>query len=398
MAINPSTNATMAGRITAADGNYPYGSSKDETAPAAGDGTPYFKARADDIFGFQQALLKAAGIVPSGNADNVNNSQYMQCLVEMISGRAINYDETGAADAYVLEAQTDQYEPDSLFDGLYAQAFAGNANTGASTVNVAGLGVINIKLRGGTLDPEANDIRAGELMRLVYRTSPSAHFELIRAGKVKRTVVTASDPSWAPSPDASIVEFTAIGGGGGAGGTDGQGASTASIARAGSGGGYAIKLVKNPSGTYNITVGAGGAGGASGSNNGANGGNTTVVGTGVNINAGGGRFGSGHIGTNGNSSNSAVEGGVSTGGDINGKGTASGIRAVIGGVIASAPVSGFCPIMGGGVEALVDASANGKSATIPGEGGGAIAEEGTTANRAGGDGFRGEVQILEFLG
>lgn len=90
MALNPSTNATMAGRITAVDGNYPYGSSKDETAPAAGDGTPYFKGRADDIFGFQQALLKAAGIVPSGNAETALESEYLKAIVDL-TGDSSNF-------------------------------------------------------------------------------------------------------------------------------------------------------------------------------------------------------------------------------------------------------------------------------------------------------------------
>ena len=88
MALNPSTNSTMAGRITAPDANYPYGSSKDETSAGAGDGTPYFKARADDIFGFQQWLLNQAGIVPSGNADNVNVSDYGDALIDIIQAVA----------------------------------------------------------------------------------------------------------------------------------------------------------------------------------------------------------------------------------------------------------------------------------------------------------------------
>jgi len=80
MAINPSTNATMSGRITAADADYPYGSTKDETAPGAEDGTPYFKARADDLFGLMQWLLDQAGITPSGNADTVLASDYGDAL------------------------------------------------------------------------------------------------------------------------------------------------------------------------------------------------------------------------------------------------------------------------------------------------------------------------------
>ena len=80
MALNPSTNGVMSGRITAPDANYPFGSSKDETSAGAGDGTPYFKARADDIFGFQQALLTEASIVPNGNAETAISSQYLDSL------------------------------------------------------------------------------------------------------------------------------------------------------------------------------------------------------------------------------------------------------------------------------------------------------------------------------
>lgn len=78
MAINPNDNPTMAGRITPPDSDYPYGSSKNETSAGAGDGTPYFEGRANDIFGFQQALLTVAGIVPSGSADTALVSQYLE--------------------------------------------------------------------------------------------------------------------------------------------------------------------------------------------------------------------------------------------------------------------------------------------------------------------------------
>lgn len=167
MALNPSTNPTMAGRVTTADASYPYASSKDETAPGAGDGTPYFKARADDIFGFQQALLSLAGIVPSGNADTVVNSQYAQALVELASGRAFSYDDSGVADAYVLVTKSAQYAPNSLFDGLTVYFSPANTNTGASTVNVAGLGVKSIRnsLGGAML---SGDIVSGARLRLRY--------------------------------------------------------------------------------------------------------------------------------------------------------------------------------------------------------------------------------------
>ena len=71
----------MAGRITPANADYPFGSSRDETSPGANDGTPYFKGRSDDILGLQQALLTNAGLSPSGNADTVLISQYFQALM-----------------------------------------------------------------------------------------------------------------------------------------------------------------------------------------------------------------------------------------------------------------------------------------------------------------------------
>lgn len=173
MALNPSTNASMTGRVTAPDANYPYASSKDESSPGAGDGSPYFKGRADDIFGFQQALLKAAGIVPSGNADTAVLSEYMQSLVEIASGRAVNYDESGLVNAYVLDVKTDQQGPRSYFEGLTVVLYPTNTNTGASTVNVNGLGLKNI-----TDTASGGELPAGTRIELVYN-STSGEFEII---------------------------------------------------------------------------------------------------------------------------------------------------------------------------------------------------------------------------
>ena len=176
MAINPLLK--YVGRITAATLNYPFGSSKNETSPGAGDGTPYELARADDIFGFQQALLEAAQITPSNNSETALVSEYLQAIVEVASGRAFNYDESGAADAYVLDLQTNQQGPRSYFDGMVCKFFPGNTNTGASTVNVNALGVTAIKLVGGVADPSAGALTAGSEITLIYRSTPSAHLEL----------------------------------------------------------------------------------------------------------------------------------------------------------------------------------------------------------------------------
>ncbi len=171
MAINPSIK--YVGRITAPDANYTYGSGKDETAPGAGDGTPYELGRANDIFGFQQALLRSAGIVPSGNSETQLASEYTQAIVEIASGRGYNYDDSGVADAYVLDVQSGQHGPASLFDGQICEFVAGATNTAASTVNVNGLGVKNIV---GT--SAAGTITINERIRIRYRLG-TTDFELI---------------------------------------------------------------------------------------------------------------------------------------------------------------------------------------------------------------------------
>ena len=152
MAINPSTLYT--GKIVAPSTEYPYGSAQDITVTGDGTGTPWIASQLNDIYGHHQALLKSAGIVPSGSPDEVGASQYLQSIVELASGRAFNYDDSGLADAYVLDVQTDQEGPSSYFTGMVAVFEAGNNNTGASTVNINGLGVKNIvdDITGNTLN------------------------------------------------------------------------------------------------------------------------------------------------------------------------------------------------------------------------------------------------------
>jgi len=149
-------DAQYPGRIQPADANYAYGSAKNETTPGAGDGTPYELARANDIFGFQQALLRAASIVPSGNAETQLVSEYMQAIVELASGRAYNYDDSGIANTYILDLRTGQQGTAGYFDNMKAGFTPTNSNTAGSTVNVNGLGIKNIfhnglALTGGEL-------------------------------------------------------------------------------------------------------------------------------------------------------------------------------------------------------------------------------------------------------
>jgi len=108
MAISLKDNVTFAGRFTAADANYPYGSAKDETSPGAGDGTQYLKIRSDDIFGFQQSLLDEAGIVPSGDADTVPDSQYKEAVRAITNMRTVTHNMASDANYALTTAQNNK--------------------------------------------------------------------------------------------------------------------------------------------------------------------------------------------------------------------------------------------------------------------------------------------------
>ena len=158
---------------------YPEGEAVNSTAPGALDGYPLEKDQLNDRFGLEQALLRAGGQAASGLPDTALVSQYMQMIVELASGRAFNYDDSGAADAYILDVQANQQAPQSLFDGEEFNFIPANTGTGAAaTANPAGLGATSIKIVGGLTNPAAGQITAGKPAKLVYRLLPAPHLEL----------------------------------------------------------------------------------------------------------------------------------------------------------------------------------------------------------------------------
>ena len=93
------------------------------------------------------------------------------------------YTDSGAADVYVATATGNTPDnPVAYFDGMRVHFTPDNNNTGSSTINVEALGVVNIKLQGGSDDPGGNQLVSDKETTLVYRTAPSAHFELQLVG------------------------------------------------------------------------------------------------------------------------------------------------------------------------------------------------------------------------
>lgn len=187
MAINPSTKYT--GRITAPSVAYPYGKAQNVTVPGDGTGTPWEAALLNDIFGFQQALLSDAGIVPSGSPDKVGASQYLKSLFRSSGLVRDNYaalrlvtsnelsDKTSClitapgVDGFFALDKTDTTTADNggltIVDadgGRWKRRYAGNINLSWFETNADGIGndspaivkAINVfPQQGGVLDVNA---------------------------------------------------------------------------------------------------------------------------------------------------------------------------------------------------------------------------------------------------
>jgi len=82
------------------------------------------------------------------------------------TGVHLDYDDdTGVADAYVI---TPASAPSAYTEGQTFRFKAGNANTGASTINVNGVGVKSIVARDGSTELPPNAILASQIYTVVY--------------------------------------------------------------------------------------------------------------------------------------------------------------------------------------------------------------------------------------
>jgi hypothetical protein len=87
LAISPA--ATYPSQVDTTDiVGYPFGAAKNVAAIGDGTGTPLEEKWVSDLFGFEQALLSAAGIIPNGNPDKVGASQYFDAIKFVCDARA----------------------------------------------------------------------------------------------------------------------------------------------------------------------------------------------------------------------------------------------------------------------------------------------------------------------
>ena len=267
------------------------------------------------------------------------------------------YTDSGAANAYVLTLAASMTNPVSAtvgyFVGMTIRFRAGNANTGASTVNVNSAGVKNLKQADGTTDLAAGDIPTTQDSE--FRYNGTAFCLNSKVGYQLKSVQTfTSTGTWTKPAGINAVLVNLVGGGGGGGGS--------------------------ANGTNATNGGAGGTT-SFGSHCSATGGNGGLKGT----NSGGGN---------------AVSGGSASGGTINFSGSGSGSGTAYSGNVGVGGIGGNSYFGGAGLGAVAAADGGnaGTNTGSGGGGGGAPAVIGAGGGGGGGAGGFSEKFITSGIG
>ena len=136
-------NERYPGRFSNPSADYPQGSFKNRTSPAAKDGSYLEQDWANDKEGFFQSLLSAAGLEANGSVDRVGASQFfdaIQKLKQSQSGTA--FPTTGPSAALVL---TPVPAITAYAAGQRFRVKFNRASTGTDTINISGIGPKNLK-------------------------------------------------------------------------------------------------------------------------------------------------------------------------------------------------------------------------------------------------------------
>lgn len=168
----------------------------------ANDGAFLEEDWANDLASVQSTTIYSAFITLNNTVDEGGASQYMEGLVEQVSGRSINYDTTTLIpNVFLLTPRERQYAPQSYFDGLTVEFSPNVTNTGLSFINISGLGVISID---GT--NEGGELPAGIPIRARYNSTTGV-FQIIFRAVTGVPVTTSAQNGGTPDQTFGTINF-----------------------------------------------------------------------------------------------------------------------------------------------------------------------------------------------
>lgn len=149
--------------------------------------------------------------------------------------------------------------PTAYVAGQTFRFVSAGANTGATTLNINGLGAKSVTKRGAVA-LIAGDIPSGSVIEVVY-DGTQFQMHTVGRGQYIGTQVFTANGTYTPTTGVTLAEVEVMGAGGGGGGALATGVGQFSIGAGGGAGAYCRGLISNPVAGA-IAVGTGGAGGA----------------------------------------------------------------------------------------------------------------------------------------
>ena len=278
-------------------------------------------------------------VINSGQTPSTSNLDQLSIASARYSSGGQFFTDSGTANAYVLSPVSPFKSPvssgagEGYFNGMTIIFRAGNANSGASTVNINNAGVKNLKKADGTTDLDPNDISA--LQDSIFRYNGTVFAQQNKFSYQLKTIQTfTASGTWTKPAGCRATHIKLVGGGG-------SGGNSTSGGTGGGGGGYSEKFITSGLGaTETITVGLGGIAATNGNN--GNTGGTTSFGSHCSATGGtGGKtangigVGTGGVGTSGNINIQGGSGGVSITTQLGGFGGASKLSSQVVGAIGN---------------------------------------------------------------
>jgi hypothetical protein len=300
------------------------------------------------------------------------------------------FTDSGTANTYVLSPVSPFKSPvdatNTYFNGMTITFRAGNANSGASTVNVNGAGLKNLKKEDGSTDLIAGDILATKDSTFRYNGT-----SFVLSGDYRKaptiTKLTSGSGTYTTPAGALYLRVRQVGGGGG-----GAGSGTIVANNHGSGGNGGNTTF----GTSLLTTNGGNGGGGAGSGAGGTGGSTTInspaYGTGI---SGGSGMTSGStaagVGMFGGMGAPSFFGGATGRGDV-----AAQANSGSGGAAAAANASSYIGGSGGAggfIDAIIPSPSATYAYSIGSAGTSGSAGTGGNAGATGGSGY---IEVTEY--